>query len=852
MLKKVVTMPLIQTALLTLLVLAAMLWPFGPLEYLEHRTYDLGAQYFQHPEHPPIAIVAIDQKSVSRIGDWPWPRSHIAGMVRLLSNERARALGLCLLYEHPELAPGLDELKQLKQRLADQASKQSAQATRLHLKWLHESEVRLDHDGQLIDAVRRATNVVLPLRFGTRGDRRADMSQLSGLMIINSINESGIDSRGRRTVKDIVANGWAASAPVRAIGLRNTFAELAGKAGALGHINLTADPDGTIRRLPLLIPYKGRLFPALVLQIAAKHLNVKLNNELLGEDNLGQPLLHLGDRRISADRAYGMLIRYDPSWTRSNTYSFVDVINGVRDPAELKNKIILIGVTDEALSQSYDVGAYRQVPVVEIMANTLASLLSPVRLSRPSWARVLEIIVLLYFAVFLVFVIPRVNLKIGAAILIIFLVTWCGVAAGLMLAYGYWIKPFGPMLLAGAGFLAIQSTRYSGKRERERSDIYKRLGLSYQGQGMLDMAYQNYLQCPVGDPSVKNLLYNLGLDFERKRMFNKALAIYEHIRTDGIFKDIKKRIGKLKAMEDTLALRVGKSMGEKTMVMDDAQTHPTFGRYEILRELGRGAMGTVYLGRDPKINRDVAIKTLEYGQVAADELAEVKARFFREAEAAGKLSHPNIVAIYDAGEEHDMAYIAMELLVGEDLTRHCKPGGLLPQSRATEIIGQVASALDYAHRQGVIHRDIKPANIMLLADSRIKVTDFGIARVVDASQTKTGIILGTPSYMSPEQVAGKDVDGRSDLFALGTVFYQLLAGAKPFGGETLTAILYAITHKRPTPLSEIVADIDPCLERIVTRLLTKGVTKRYQSAQQVLKAIEACCKALQGHKMSMR
>jgi serine/threonine-protein kinase len=840
MLKKIVTMPLIQTAVLTTLVLAAMLWPFGPLEYLENRTYDFGSTYFRSPEPPPIAIVAIDEKSITRIGDWPWPRSYIADMIRNLSDEGARALGLCLLYEHPELKTGLDEIKQLQQRLAEQAFKGGARTTRRLLRWLHESEVRLNHDVQLIEAVRRASNAVLPLRFKTRGDRPADGSKPSGLMVINSINPAGIDAGGRRTVMEVIANGGAANGQVRATGVRTTFADLAGKAGALGHVNLTTDPDGKIRRLPLLISYNGRLFPALVLQLAAKHLNIKLTKTLLGEDIFGQPQLHVGEHRISTDRSYGILVRYDPSWTRSNTYSFVDLINGTRDPAELQDKIVLIGVTDEALAQNYTLGVFSPVAAVEIMANTLASLLSPVHLSRPSWARVLEIVVLLYFAVFLIFVIPRVNFKIGAAILLIFLVTWCAVAVGLLLAYGYWIKLFGPVFLAGAGFLTIQSTRYSGKRERERAEIYKNLGLSYQGQGMLDMAYENYLQCPVGDPSVKNLLYNLGLDFERKRMFNKALAIYKHIRADGTFKDIKKRIGKLKVMEDPLALSVGKSIGDKTMAMDDTSALPTFGRYEILRVLGRGAMGTVYLGRDPKINRDVAIKTLEYGQVAGDELADVKTRFFREAEAAGKLSHPNIVSIYDAGEEHDMAYIAMELLVGDDLTRHCRPGNLLPQSRAIEIIGEVTSALDYAHRQGVIHRDIKPANIMMLADGRIKVTDFGIARVADASQTKTGIILGTPSYMSPEQVAGNDVDGRSDLFTLGIVFYQLLAGVKPFGGETLTAILYAITHKRPAPLSGIVPDIDPSIERIVTRLLTKGVTKRFQSAKQVLKAIEAC------------
>lgn len=842
MLKKILTMPLIQTAFLTTLVLTAMLWPFGPLEYLEYQAYDFCIKHFRSIENQPIAIIAIDEKSIAQVGDWPWPRAYVADMVNELSNGGADALGLCLLYEHPELQPGLDEIQQLKEQLADQEFKGGRRTTRLLSKLIHKSEMRLNQDAQLISAVRRARNTVLPLRFVTHGGTLPNSSQPSGLMIINSINASGIETGDTKTLMNVIGNGIAGYTPVAATGVRKTFAELAGKAGALGHVNVAVDPDGKIRRLPLLIRYKERLFPALPLQLAAKHFGIKLTRKSLGRDIFGQPLLRFDGRGISTDSAYRMLIRYDQAWTRSNTYSFVDLMNGERDPSSLKNKIVLIGVTDEVLAQNFHLGDVHQVSAVEIMANTLANLLSPVVLSRPSWTRVLEIVVLLYFAIFLFFVIPRVNLTIGAAILSIFLVTWCGVGVGLLIAYGYWVKLFGPVLLACAGFLAIQATRFSQNREQEKVEIYKNLGLSYQGQGMLDMAYENYLQCPVGDSSVKNLLYNLGLDFERKRMFNKALAIYKHIRTGGTFKDIKKRIDRLRVMENPLALSVGKSTGEKTMVMDDTNTHPTFGRYEILRELGRGAMGTVYLGRDPKINREVAIKTLEYGQVGGDELADVKARFFREAEAAGKLSHPNIVAIYDAGEEHDMAYIAMELLVGEDLTRYCRPENLLPQSRAIDIIVEVTSALDYAHQQGVIHRDIKPANIMLLEDGRIKVTDFGIARVVDASQTKTGIILGTPSYMSPEQVAGKDVDGRSDLFALGTVFYQLLAGAKPFGGDSLTAILYAITHKQPTPLSEILPDIDPCIERIVSRLLTKGVSKRYQSAAQVLRAIDPCRK----------
>jgi serine/threonine-protein kinase len=284
--------------------------------------------------------------------------------------------------------------------------------------------------------------------------------------------------------------------------------------------------------------------------------------------------------------------------------------------------------------------------------------------------------------------------------------------------------------------------------------------------------------------------------------------------------------------------------GETRLGIGDDSAKPTFGRYEIIREIGRGAMGTVYLARDPKINRDVAIKTLAYAEVEPAELAEVKMRFSREAEAAGKLSHPNIVAIYDVGEEHDMAYIAMELLTGETLTRYCQKENLLPTPRVLAVIADVTAALEYAHHQGVVHRDIKPANIMMLADGRVKVTDFSIAQVVDASQTRTGVILGTPSYMSPEQVNGKRIDGRSDLFSLGIVAYELLTGARPFKGESMSAIMWAISHSKHPPLAQVASDTPACVQAIVNRLLAKRMTKRFDSAEKALTEIQACLRRL--------
>ena len=266
---------------------------------------------------------------------------------------------------------------------------------------------------------------------------------------------------------------------------------------------------------------------------------------------------------------------------------------------------------------------------------------------------------------------------------------------------------------------------------------------------------------------------------------------------------------------------------------------PNLGRYALISELGRGAMGVVYLGKDPKIQRSVAIKTMRFDEVDPDELAEVKGRFFREAESAGQLSHPNIVTIYDAGEEQGLAYIAMELLEGASLKDWCRKGNLLPVRRVLEIGAQVSEALDYAHRRGIVHRDIKPANIMMTKEGTVKVADFGIARLSSSSKTQTGVLLGTPSYMSPEQLAGSTVDGRSDLFSLGVVLFELLTGEKPFQGESIATLMFKIAHKPHQSASRIRQDLPQYCRAIINRALQKDPAKRYQSGAELAKALSA-------------
>jgi eukaryotic-like serine/threonine-protein kinase len=265
------------------------------------------------------------------------------------------------------------------------------------------------------------------------------------------------------------------------------------------------------------------------------------------------------------------------------------------------------------------------------------------------------------------------------------------------------------------------------------------------------------------------------------------------------------------------------------------------GRYSVEKELGKGAMGVVYLGKDPKIGRVVAIKTMALSQeFDGDELTDARERFFREAETAGRLQHPHIVTIYDAGEEHDLAYIAMEFLKGKDLVDYCKQGNLLPMQRVVSIVERVAVALAYAHHNSVVHRDIKPANVMYEHSSdTVKVTDFGIARITDSSKTKTGLVLGTPSFMSPEQIAGRRVDGRSDLYSLGVMLFQMLAGVLPFRGDSMAELMYKIANEEAPDIRIIRAEIPQKLADVVATSLSKRPETRYQDGEQFARDLRA-------------
>ncbi|MGB8435292.1 MAG: serine/threonine-protein kinase, partial [Burkholderiales bacterium] len=261
------------------------------------------------------------------------------------------------------------------------------------------------------------------------------------------------------------------------------------------------------------------------------------------------------------------------------------------------------------------------------------------------------------------------------------------------------------------------------------------------------------------------------------------------------------------------------------------------GKFEVRREIGKGAMGVVYEGFDPMIERTVAIKTIRAENLQGDDAQEQLARFRREAQSAGKLTHPNIVSVYDFGLDDGTYYIAMEFVKGRELQDILGKNERFGVAGIVQVMTQLLEALDYSHRNGVVHRDIKPSNIILLDDGTVKVADFGIARIESSNLTQAGMVLGTPSYMSPEQFMGQTVDGRTDLFSSGVILYQLLTGEKPFTGS-VTTIMHKVLQEQPLPPSKLNVQVPRAFDAVVQKALAKRPDERYQTGREFAAAIK--------------
>jgi hypothetical protein len=386
---------------------------------------------------------------------------------------------------------------------------------------------------------------------------------------------------------------------------------------------------------------------------------------------------------------------------------------------------------------------------------------------------------------------------------------------------------------------------------------------------LLDNFEQRFAELKGRKPTATVLsdLYTLGSQLEQRGRVTQATAVYRHLaRFDNTYRDVAARLRRLMDAErakpkaappvtDTTTPILAAAAAAAPAAVSVPAAAPAaaggapaaadmqrLGRYQLEREIGRGAMGIVYLGRDTAINRMVAIKAIPLASEFSDaELVEARSRFFREAETAGRLNHPNIVTIYDVGEERGLAYIAMEYLKGRHLSEYAKSDRLMEPRKVLDVIGRTADALGFAHKQQVVHRDIKPANLMYdPSTDTLKITDFGIARLSGAGSTRTGIVLGTPSFMSPEQLEGRTVTGHSDLFSLGVSLFQLLTGQLPFTADSMTGLMQQIAEAPHPPLRAFRPDLPACVESVIDRALAKNPDARYDSGAHMAAALEDC------------
>ncbi len=828
-----------KTALLIGLVVSIVVAISGNSDFMrsfEHLAYDLSVSLsLKRPASDKVIVVAIDDKSIEKFGPWPWNRHILANAQRQINAAKPKAVAYTLSFEAPHNERGLEIMGKFRDdnvhRLNDTLKRELQKAVN-----------RLDSDHAL-GVSYRGSKVVLGLSYVAANE---DQSNLPATLRPHVIKNSVTDFNGQfaswptvfRPPGELVSHRFYL--PTKKIAR--------GVTGLAGNHDYLTGVDGA-RAVPLLLPVNGDYLPSLPLLIAATMQGRGLA-DISMQNGQG---INIGQYKITTDYA-GRIYPYfykaengDPAIT---IVSIQDVLEGKVAKSIFRNKAVLIGLTAKRFSVVYDTPIDKPMTPVILLAHSVSSLLQGDVYQISNWSLMLRYAGMLLIALYLMIVLPRLSTTTGLAVSVLIAVLLLNVEIILMLTRATWA----PMMLAVASLIAGHILIAANRAMYARVHQYKvaltesnlQLGESLQEQGQLDKAFVKYKHCAT-TKAVLSTLYSLGEDYERKRQFKKAADVFRYIGSRRRrYKDIERRIQKNDQLANVVVLGNNqRSTSTQTLMLTtDGIKKPVLGRYEIDKELGRGAMGMVYLGRDPKIGRTVAIKTMSFAdEFDDDEIDDVKQRFEREANTAGRLKHPNIVTIYDIGEEKDLSYIAMDYLEGKNLATYTKDDTLLQIEQVLDIAEQVAKALHYAHEQNVVHRDIKPENIIYdEKNNKPTLTDFGVACLTNASTTKTGVVLGSPSYMSPEQLAGQKIDGRSDLFSLGVTLFQMLSGKLPFKADTLSALMYKIANDKHPDIRKMRGELLPCISTIINRALQKDPEKRYQDGKQMAAAIQRCAK----------
>lgn len=808
----------------------------------ERAFYDVASSNPYRPSDR-IALIAIDDQSIARLGPLPWSRDIHARLIDTLAAARPKVVVDSVPFLAPQPDRGLGYLQKMKavlaqadvpSELADGAAPVRDPVQQQLAALLAQAEAELDGDARLESSLQQAGNVLLAAKTSPARSAGSQGQPLPPFVL-----KSSLEGTAR----------LAGLSPE----VQFPMARLGMAAAGVGHFDVQPDVDGVVRSAQLLVNVQGKTLPSLALLAAAHSLDLKASDLRLSGDSV----LRLGTLKLAANGAGTVLPQHYPSANGQPVFaedSFADVLTGKIAAANYANKLVIIGVTAKGAGQSFAVPGQAAMSSAQMLAQHTSNILQAQVAHQPAWASWLRWGSTVLVAAFVVLGLPALSVAVAASLA----VAW----SGALLLAEFWLlratNMYVPLVLPAA-LLAVACVVQLAYRlwprqpaphkpaDDSASTTDRMMGLALQGQGQLDMAFERFRRIPMHAVLAQDM-YWLALDFERRHQLDKAQAVYQCIAAfDANFKDVKERLTRVGSVADDAA--PGGSAESPAAAAPGSNNPPDaaddtlmLGRYQVVKELGKGAMGEVYLGKDARIGRPVALKTMALGQEFDGlDLVDARERFFREAKAAGRLQHPDIVTIYDVGEEGELAYIAMEYLKGQDLQQHCKRAALLPVPRVLSIVARVAQALDYAHGLQVLHRDIKPGNVMYdsLTDT-VKITDFGIARITDGSKTRTGLVMGTPSYMSPEQLAGLPLDGRSDLYSLGIMTWQLLTGLLPFRAESMAELMAKIATQQAPDIRRVRGEISAELAAIVARLLCKSPQDRYQNGAALAVDLKRC------------
>jgi len=583
-----------------------------------------------------------------------------------------------------------------------------------------------------------------------------------------------------------MSNGTRIYAPTH-----HRFADLATRDG---FIEILPDNDGVLRRAALWQLNGGVMSPSLPLAVAFDNEDSNSSQRLSSAENAIYTSHYAELPRIDAD----------------------DVLSDKFDPGIILGATVFVDTSPALVAAEALLPSGQFVTISEITASLLAAVENDHTITALSWTSALEWLAPMLLAIVAVLFMPERSRKDIVVLTGVAVVTLLLIEA--LLLYILHVRAdLGRPLLIFVG-VSLLSLWLVGDKTKDLEDAFKK-GSAFLAAGRLEPAFAEFRRCQPSE-TISTVMYKLSLAFETQAKPERAEAVLQWMKRTHGAPEIPGKKQKISGAPERL------------------------GRYVIEKRIGRGAMGAVYLARDPRINRPVALKVISIEKEFEDEeLKEARLRFYREAESAGRLQHPNIITVFDAGEDQGLAYIAMEFVPGIPLKQFTDPKRLLAPKRALELCASTADALDYAHNQGVIHRDIKPANLMYNPkQGSLKITDFGVARMTDNNATKTGIVLGTPMYMSPEQLSAEELHGHSDLFSLGVTLYELLAGEVPFHATNIAVLMTKITTEEASPISQRRAGIPPSVDSVLAKAMAKRPQDRFSCGAEMAIALRNCAR----------